>query len=104
MGALAFLAGVVCFSYAAVYSSYASDLPGIRPREVAVGQAFAQTISTSGAMAGPLFTGVVVDASGSLMVALCLTCLAHLTLLLVGLIPETGWRVHQRSASTTAPA
>jgi cyanate permease len=97
-GLLAFLAGIVCFSYAAVFNSYAYDLPGIRPREVAVGQALAQTISTTGSMAGPLLVGVLVDLTGSLMLALCLTCVAHLTLLLAGLVPETGWRAQRRQA------
>jgi ACS family glucarate transporter-like MFS transporter len=99
---LAFMAGFVCFSYAAVFSSYVYDLPGIRPREVAVGQAFAQTITTTGAISGPLLVGVMVDVTGSLMTALCLTCVAHLTLLLTTLIPETGWRVRPRP--TPVPA
>lgn len=88
-------------SPAVVFSSYIFDVSGIRPGEVTLGQAFSQTISTTGAVAGPLFVGVTVGTTGSLMTALCLICAAHLTFLLATLIPKIGWQVRLRPAPVT---
>lgn len=74
------------------------ELPGVKPSEVAVGQAIMQTVSTLGFMAGPVVAGAVAQASESVGVGILSLSLLPLLIPLVSLaLPETG-----RAASKTA--
>ncbi|MFQ5934177.1 MAG: MFS transporter, partial [Dehalococcoidia bacterium] len=56
------------------------ELPGIRPREVAVASAFVRTAMMGGAIIGPVLTGAIHQASGDLRLALTISCLAALSI------------------------
>jgi cyanate permease len=61
------------------------DLPGIKPREVAVAVALVYTLMWAGATAGPLVTGFVQEATGNLQLALFITSVGPLALTVAGL-------------------
>ncbi|MCH8089170.1 MAG: MFS transporter [Chloroflexi bacterium] len=61
------------------------DLPGIKPREVAVAVALVYTLMWAGATAGPLVTGFVQEATGNLQLALFITSIGPLALTIAGL-------------------
>ena len=54
------------------------ELPGIRPREVAVAIAFVRTSLMGGAIIGPVLTGALQQSSGSLRLALTVSCITAL--------------------------
>ncbi len=62
------------------------ELPGIKPREVAVANGFIDTFFVAGAMLGPILAGVLQEASGSLRTALVVTSFFALTLTACGLL------------------
>ena len=76
------------------------QLPGIRPREVAIGLAFIYTVMNMGAALGPLVVGGIVEVTGDLQAALFVTTLFPLTLLVAALLlkPRMGSRVTEESA------
>ncbi len=78
------------------------QLPGIRPREVAVGLAFIYTVMNAGAALGPLVVGGIVEVTGDLQAALFVTTLFPLTLLVAPLLLKP--RMNSRIAEDSAPA
>ena len=56
------------------------ELPGIKPREVAVASAFVRSIMMSGAIIGPVLTGALQQSFGDLRLALTVACLASTTI------------------------
>ncbi len=56
------------------------QLPGIRPREVAIGLAFIYTVMNAGSAIGPLIVGGIVQVTGDLQMALFVTTLLPLSL------------------------
>ena len=72
--------------YFPVIVTMAYQLPGIRPREVAVGLAFIYTVMNAGAGVGPLVVGGIVQVTGNLQAALFVTTFFSLTLVASALI------------------
>ena len=80
--------------YFPVIVTMAYQLPGIRPREVAVGLAFIYTVMNAGAGLGPLVVGGIQQATGDLRSALFVTTFFSLTLVASALLlkPMMGSR------------
>lgn len=72
--------------YYPVIVTMAYQLPGIRPREIAVGLAFIYTVMNAGAAIGPLVVGGIVQVTGNMQVALFVTTLFPLTLVVSSLL------------------
>lgn len=64
-------------------------LPGIRPREVAVGVAFIMMMTSTGGALGPLATGFLQESLGDLRQALLLISFTSLTLTVAGIVLRT---------------
>jgi predicted MFS family arabinose efflux permease len=62
------------------------QLPGIRPREVAVANTFTVTMTSAGFMLGPLVTGFLQDALGDLRLSLIILSFTALSLTAAGLL------------------
>ena len=78
------------------------QLPGIRPREVAIGLAFIYTVMNAGSAIGPLIVGGIVQVTGDLQMALFVTTLLPLSLVLSALLlkPRIGRHLSEESAVT----
>ena len=61
-------------------------IPGIRPREVAVGTSLVMTLGALGTFLGPLVTGIIQDRTDDLGLALTVVCFAPLSLAVVGTV------------------
>ena len=72
--------------YFPVIVTMAYQLPGIRPREVAVGLAFIYSIMNAGAAIGPLVVGGILQVTGDLRGALFVTTFFSLTLVASALL------------------
>ncbi|MBI2303466.1 MAG: MFS transporter [Chloroflexi bacterium] len=65
------------------------DLPGVKPREVAVATAFLSTFMTVGSALGPLMIGAIYQGTGSLFMALAISCIPPLGMALAApSVPE----------------
>ncbi len=62
------------------------ELPGIKPREVAVASALIRSIMMSGAIIGPVLTGALQQAFGDLRLALTVACIASVTMPVAALL------------------
>ena len=62
------------------------QLPGIRPREVAVALAFTMTMVSAGTVLGPLLTGFLQEGLGDLRISLMITSFAGLALSAAGIL------------------
>ena len=62
------------------------QLPGIRPREVAVGLAFIYTVMNAGAAVGPIAVGAMVETGLDLRTALFVTTLFPTSLLAAAIL------------------
>lgn len=92
------------FAFFPVLMIMVYQLPGIRPREVAVGVAFMQTSIWIGAAIGPLLVGFLQEATGDLQFALLVT--AFFPLVLVGsavLLQTQRTKPTPRVAAPAAP-
>ncbi len=69
-----------------ILSSVPFYIPGIRPREVAVGTSLVMTMSSLGTFLGPLVTGILQDTTGDLGLALTIVCFAPLSLSVAGTV------------------
>ena len=69
-----------------ILSSVPFYIPGIRPREVAVGTSLVMTLGSLGTFLGPLITGIVQERTGDLGLALTIVCFAPLSLAVVGTV------------------
>ena len=67
-----------------ILSSVPFYIPGIRPREVAIGSSLVMTFASLGTFLGPLVTGVAQEVTGDLALALALVSFAPLSLALAG--------------------
>ena len=102
--ALTFVNGIAWGFWPVLYS-VPFHLPGIRPREVAVGLAFIQMMSSAGITLGPLATGLLQELTGDLGLALAMVSFASLSLCLAGLVMRDGLSGSRRPArepTTTA--
>ena len=88
---LVFMVQSVGWSFFPVLMTIPFELPGIKPREIAVVTAAVYTIVWVGAFFGPIFTGSVQEVSGSLRAGLLLTGLAPVTLIVAGLLLPRAW-------------
>ena len=78
------------------------ELPGIRPREVAVGVALVRSFIMAGAIIGPLLSGALHQATDDLRLALIVTSLMTLTVAVAGLLLPGRWnRVTGSDATPT---
>ena len=73
-----------------VLSSVPFQLPGIRPREVAVAISITVTATAAGASLGPLLAGFLQDALGDLRLTLVIVSFAALSLSVAGLLLGSG--------------
>ena len=87
--ALTFLNGVAWGFWPVLYS-VPFHLPGIRPREVAVGLAFIQMMSSAGIALGPLATGLMQEFTGDLRLSLAAISFASLSLCMAGVVMRSG--------------
>ena len=69
-----------------ILSSVPFYIPGIRPREVAVGTSLVMTMSSVGTFLGPLATGILQDRTGDLGLALTIVSFAPLSLAIAGTV------------------
>ena len=99
--ALTFFNGVAWGFWPVLYS-VPFNLPGIRPREVAVGLAFIQMASSAGITLGPLATGLLQQLTGDLRLSLAIVSFASLSLCLAGLVMRHG--LSSRNLPTPEPA
>lgn len=86
--------------YFPVIVTMAYQLPGIRPREVAVGLAFIYSVMNAGAGLGPLVVGGIVQVTGNLQAALFVTTFFSLSLVISALLlkPMMGRQATEESA------
>ena len=80
----------VAWGFWPVLYSVPFNLPGIRPREIAVSLAFIQMSSSAGIALGPLVAGIVQELTGDLRLALIVVSFASLSLCGAGLIMKHG--------------
>jgi len=77
--------------YFPIISTIPYELPGIRPEQVPVAQAFVVSVFTAGAGLGPIAGSYLAGVFGSLQTALLVICCLPLLLFIAGLlIKETG--------------
>ena len=69
-----------------ILSSVPFYIPGIRPREVAVGTSLVMTLAALGTFMGPLVTGILQDRTGDLGLALTVVSFAPLSLAVAGTV------------------
>ena len=101
--ALTFVNGIAWGFWPVLYS-VPFHLPGIRPREVAVGLAFIQMSSSAGITLGPLATGLLQQATGDLGLSLAIVSFASLSLCMAGLVMKHGLSGRAPSPEPVAPA
>ena len=102
--ALTFVNGIAWGFWPVLYS-VPFHLPGIRPREVAVGLAFIQMMSSAGITLGPLATGLLQELTDDLGLSLAIVSFASLSLCMAGLVMRhglSGSRRPEREPATTA--
>lgn len=100
---LLFLLGIVnglSFGFFPLMIASLYDLPGIKPREVAVAVALVYTVMWGGAALGPLVAGFVQEATDDLRLALFITSLGPLILSVTALVLAAG---RKRELPATSP-
>jgi len=86
-----FLTGFGAFAFVPPGLSMPYKLPGIKPKEVAMGISIIMAIITLGGGLGPVIAGNIYESIGDLYTALAVCCLSPLTMGIFGLfLPETG--------------
>ncbi len=101
---LTFVNGIAWGFWPVLYS-VPFHLPGIRPREVAVGLAFIQMMSSAGIALGPLATGLLQELTHDLGLSLAIVSFGSLSLCMAGLLMRhglSGSRLPAREPATTA--
>lgn len=86
---LTFVNGIAWGFWPVLYS-VPFNLPGIRPREIAVSLAFIQMMSSAGIALGPLATGLLQEFTGDLRLGLTVISFASLSLCVAGLTMRHG--------------
>ena len=100
--ALTFVNGIAWGFWPVLYS-VPFHLPGIRPREVAVGLAFIQMMSSAGITLGPLATGLLQELTDDLGLSLAIVSFASLSLCMAGLVMRHGLSGSRRPEREPAP-
>lgn len=105
----AFGLGWACMQVYPTILTLPYELPSIRPREVAVVSAFLFSLFTLGPVIGPILTGVVQQATGSLTLAFLIVPAVHLGIFIVAFASESGLPpmpriVREREAAESALA
>ncbi|MDA0302481.1 MAG: MFS transporter, partial [Chloroflexi bacterium] len=78
-------------------ASIAYELPGVRPAEIAVGQALQQAIAGAGILCGPIIVGQVAALSGSLRLGIIVIGLLPILFTIACVwLPDTGPKAHAR--------
>ena len=92
----------VAWGFWPVLYSVPFNLPGIRPREIAVSLAFIQMSSSAGIALGPLIAGIIQELTGDLRLSLIVVSFASLSLCGAGLIMKHG--LSSRTPAMPEPA
>ena len=92
----------VAWGFWPVLYSVPFNLPGIRPREIAVSLAFVQMSSSAGIALGPLVAGIIQELTGDLRLSLIVVSFASLSLCGAGLVMKHG--LSNRVPATPEPA
>lgn len=80
----------IAWGFWPVLYSVPFNLPGIRPREIAVSLAFIQMSSSAGIALGPLVAGIIQELTGDVRLSLIVVSFASLSLCAAGLIMKHG--------------
>lgn len=88
---IAFIVQSAGWTFFPVIMTIPFELPGIKPREIAVVTASIFTVVWIGAFIGPILTGTVQEVSGSLRTGLLVSGLAPSTLIVAGLLLPRSW-------------
>jgi MFS family permease len=86
----AFALGWACMQVYPTILTLPYELPGIKPREIAVVSSFLFTVFTLGMVIGPLLTGALQQATGSLRTAFLVVPLVHMGIFIVAFASEHG--------------
>lgn len=86
----AFALGWACMQVYPTILTLPYELPGIKPREIAVVSSFLFTVFTLGLVVGPLLTGVLQQMTGSLRTAFLVVPLVHMGIFVVAFASEHG--------------
>lgn len=86
----AFSLGWACMQVYPTILTLPYELPGIKPREIAVVSSFLFTVFTLGLVIGPLMTGVLQQATGSLRTAFLVVPIVHMGIFIVAFASERG--------------
>jgi fucose permease len=86
----AFALGWACMQVYPTILTLPYELPGIKPREIAVVSSFLFTVFTLGLVIGPLLTGALQQATGSLRTAFLVVPLVHMGIFIVAFASEHG--------------
>ena len=100
LAVLAFTLGYFTFAWLPPFIATLFELPKIRPKEIAAGQAFSMTISALSFAFSPVVVGTLADGpAGSLRVALMLSTFGPIGVFIAGLlVRETGRRSRLKSS------
>ncbi len=95
---LAFVTGFVAWTPFAAIRTIPFELPGIKPSEVAVGQALVSTLTALGPILGSLTVGYLAETLGSLRTALSIAGVFPLTITISWFfLPETGPKAYPKA-------
>ena len=92
----------IAWGFWPVLYSVPFNLPGIRPREIAVSLAFIQMNSSAGIALGPLVVGILQELTGDLRFSLIVVSFASLSLCGAGLMMKHG--LSSRTSALPEPA
>ncbi len=92
----------IAWGFWPVLYSVPFNLPGIRPREIAVSLAFIQMNSSAGIALGPLAVGILQELTGDLRLSLIVVSFASLSLCGAGLMMKHG--LSSRTSALPEPA
>ncbi|MFQ5874621.1 MAG: hypothetical protein ACE5JL_12585 [Dehalococcoidia bacterium] len=85
------MANGLSFAFFPIIMTIPFELPGIKPREIAVANSFVETFFVIGAMIGPVLAGGLQELTGDLRVALTVTCFFALSLTAGGILLPSKW-------------
>lgn len=86
----AFALGWACMQVFPTILTLPYELPSIKPREIAVVSSFLMSLITVGLVIGPLLTGVLQQATGSLRTAFLVVPFVHMGIFIVAFASEHG--------------